>query len=181
MSVRTERQLVALVGVSGVGKTTLMRMIAEHFPLNCRIVRATLSRSLRDEWEESVLDSMSAGQLQKLWQAGELVHHQVIYGNTYALTRKNADLATATHLGLICLDHEGANQIRGHGYDVRAVVVTSNRAIDARSESRLQADLARQKHDLVKPHDLHLHNQEGRLAATFEELRHYIVNFRRAS
>jgi guanylate kinase len=180
MTARSGRRLVALVGLSGVGKTTLMRLVAERLPRTCRIVRTIMSREPRDEWERETFDFLDAYQIRVLHESGHLVHYEVYASKVYALIRTNAESATDRHLGLICLTEEGVRQLRAAGYKVNVVHVTSDRPPSGRGDKhRVSAD--QQRADQKVEADLQLFNQWGLegLQAAEDRLAEYIQELRR--
>lgn len=171
-----KHRFVALMGFSGVGKTTLMRMAAEWLATTCYIVRTTLSREPRDEWERKTFHFVSREDILALRHDGGLVHYEMLFGHLYALTREDADDPHQQGIGLICLTPEGIGQLRAVGYDVRAVLITSERR-DTRGEAaRLQEE---GEQDLQQYSDFRVHNPEGTegLTAAFAELCRIVLDY----
>lgn len=116
--------LLVLSGPSGVGKTTITRVIREKIPDAVFSISATTRPKSSGESEGVDYDFLTMEQFQRLVDAGDFLEHALYAGHHYGTPRAPVEKCLAQgKLVLLDIDVQGARQVRDAMPDMLGVFI----------------------------------------------------------
>lgn len=176
---KTPFPIIALVGHSGVGKTTIMDRILERMPNDVFRIRYLTSRPWRDPTDDLNYLFLTAEEFDRMDAAGELASHTEFTGRRYGTARADLDETLAKGFGIQAYTQQSIRNIRGAGYEVIAVKIVADDFEHREGEGRKDADIERDKIDVG--HVLTIRNSfgPGGLEHAVGELEAFILSLKK--
>jgi len=161
--------VLALVGSSGVGKTTLLMEVLREMPDQVFPVRVHTNRAKRGPEDDIFCKFVTAEQITAMMRQGELAQYLEYGNNVYGCAKADIDWAIEQGIGAQAFVQTGVMDLRNAGYEVLPVKITSDRRA-VEDNFRRAADLERAK--LPLDYILALHNsfEAGGLQKTVGQL-----------
>lgn len=136
--------ILALVGRSGVGKTTLMMELLTRLPDHVFPIRVLTTRERRGPEDDVFCRFTDAHSIRRMQDNGELVQYLEYAGNVYGSTRADIDHALSQGIGIQAYVESGIVDLRNAGYTVIPIKIISDQPMD-REEARKAADAERER------------------------------------
>lgn len=174
----TRFPIIALVGHSGVGKSTLMERILERMPDDVFRIRYLTSRPWREASDDVNYRFLTAEEFERMDANGELATHTEYIGHHYGTA--HADLKELDHaFGIQAYTQQSLQRIRLSGYDVIVVKIVSDTLTYREDEVRMKEDLERDKIDVGQSLVLENSFAPGGLEKATDELEAFILSLKK--
>ncbi len=147
-------QVIALVGPSQAGKTTLTLAAVDAYPEKFAVLKSVTTRAWREAQDDRFYDFISDEEFTALEAAGELLTSVTLVGKRYGTPRAELERLIADHHVLWAMLETSALAMRASSYPTRIVrIIPENRdsslvnaaiitARSAEDEARAKIDLA---------------------------------------
>ena len=134
-----QNPIIALVGKSGVGKTTLMMELLKQIPKRVAPIVVLTNRPKRGPEDEIFCRFVDANYIQDQRARGLLAQYLEYGGSVYGCAKADIDKALSHGIGLQAYVESGIDELRKNGYRVFPVQVTTDQET-YRNEQRLKED-----------------------------------------
>ena len=104
--------MIAIGGVSGAGKTTLMKYLLEKYPDYFTGLIETTTRPPRNDDLSGMFEYISESEFESRQQAGGMYFVTSLYGYRYGYYRRNLENALIKGKMLVCIMDEGVRFVR---------------------------------------------------------------------
>jgi guanylate kinase len=118
--------ILALVGKSGVGKTTLMMELLKHIPDKVSPIVVLTNRPKRGSEDEIFCRFVDVKFIQEQRDAGNLVQYLEYGGNIYGCAKADIDRALDHGIGIQAYVESGIEDLQKHGYRVISIKIISD-------------------------------------------------------
>ena len=108
--------IIALVGTSGGGKTTLLLEMIKRYPKVCAALKSKVTRARRNEQDGIFYDFVSFEEFAELEAQGRLFQTATFGGHRYGCDRAQTDAIVADHIGLVVLVQQSVADFKTAGY-----------------------------------------------------------------
>jgi len=170
--------IIALVGHSGVGKSTLMDRILERMPHDAFRIRYLTSRPWREASDDVNYRFLTAEEFGRMDANGELATHTEYIGHHYGTA--HADLEELKHkFGIQAYTQQSLQNIRRSGYDVIVVKIVADTLTYREDDIRRKEDMERDKIDVGEQLILENSFAPGGLEQATDRLEAFILSLKK--
>lgn len=174
-SEQNKNSILALVGASGVGKTTLMVELLKELPEMVFPIKVLTNRARRGPEDDMFCKFTTAEIIREMGRRSELIQYLEYAGNVYGCSREDVDWALSKGVGVQAYVESGIQDLYSAGYRVIPVKVVTDSKV-YRDAKRFAADLERIKTHI--DYQLILENSfvEGGLQKAVQQLRDLVLS-----
>lgn len=148
--------IVALVGTSGGGKTSLLLEMIRRYPDKCAALKSKVTRPRRNEQDGIFYDFINFEDFAELERQGRLFQTVTFGGHRYGCDREQTNAVVSQKIGLIVLVQQSIVDFQKAGYVLHLVQIIPDGHRPRNEEKRIQDDLEREK--IVLPYSLTIVN-----------------------
>jgi guanylate kinase len=129
--------IIALVGSSGVGKTSLILAALKEFPDCLAPIRVLTTRARRGSEDDVFCRFVDAKEIQRRRDAGSLVQYLEYAGNVYGCDREDIDGGIQRGCGIQAYVETGIFDLRKAGYSVVVVHILGEGAPEPEAKRKV--------------------------------------------
>ncbi len=168
-------QILALVGTSGVGKTSLMKELIQEIPDVVFPIPVLTNRGKRGQEDDIFCRFASAEIISDMHRKLELVQYLEYAGNVYGCARQDVEKALSKGIGMQAYVESGVIDLRVAGYRVVPVNIITDESV-YRNEQRALEDEERKRTPI--DYQLVLKNSfsEGGLEKAVQQLKDFVLS-----
>lgn len=162
--------IIALVGPTGSGKTTLIMSMLKRFPEKLAPLKSLTTRPKREEQDELFYDVVSEQEIRQREQDGRLVQISEYAGNLYANDTEDLLEALNEKAAIGALVESGVRNFQQAGFNVIVIKILPEGGRMSEDETRLSADKERAENGVEADFEILNSFAPGGLKIAVEEL-----------